>query len=310
MERKIICSVFLVYWCASIGQNKISDNLNYSEKVEKISIASEEVAFVDGGSGEKTLIFIHGLSSNLEAWKKNISALKENYRCIAVDLPGYGTSSRNLSSYSLSDYADFLTCFIEKKHLDNVVLVGHSMGGQIAVHAVLSSPELFKKLILIAPAGIETFSLQEEAVLKSSYTPAMVINSTPEQILTNYKLNFHSFPKDAGFMVEDRINMKEAEDFPNYAEVVVNNVHAMLDEPVFDRLEELSIPVLIVYGKNDLLIPNRFFHPNQTIETLVQDAKENIQDLTVKIIDEAGHFVNFEKPDEVNKEITTFLNKG
>lgn len=310
MIKKILCSAFLICWSATIGQNKISDILNYSGKVEKISIASEEVAYVDQGSGEKTLIFIHGLSSNLEAWKKNIPALKEEYRCIAVDLPGYGKSTRNSSTYSLVDYADFLTSFIEKKQLENVVLVGHSMGGQIAVHTVLSSPDLFEQLILIAPAGIETFSPQEAAVLKSSYTTASVVNSGPDQIRTNYKMNFHSFPEDAEFMVEDRIKMKEAPDFSDYAEVVVNNVHAMLDEPVFDKLKDISIPVLMIYGKNDLLIPNRFFHPDQTIDSLVEDAKERLSNLEVKIIEDAGHFVNFEKPAEVNEEIAEFLKKG
>jgi len=144
-------------------------------------------------------------------------------------------------------------------------------------------------------------------VLKSSYTPTIVVNSTPEQIAANYKLNFHNFPKDAEFMIEDRIRMKEMVDFPDYAEVVVNNVHAMLDEPVFKRLEEISIPVLIIYGKDDLLIPNRFFHPDQSIDSLVGDAKEKISDLQVKIIDEAGHFLNFEKPEEVNVEMIKFL---
>lgn len=310
MVKKIICSVFLISWCASIAQNKISDILNYSEKVEKILIASEEVAYIDEGSGDNTLIFIHGLSSNLEAWKKNVSELKEDYRCIALDLPGYGKSSRNNTSYSLKDYADFLKCFIESKQLKNVVLVGHSMGGQIAIHAVLSSPELFEKLILIAPAGIETFSEQEAAVLKSSYSSAIVVNSTPEQVTANYKLNFHTFPEDAKFMVEDRIKMKGAVDFPDYAEVVVNNVHAMLDEPVFNQLDKLAKPVLILYGNNDLLIPNRFFHPDQTIESLVKDAEEKIPDLKVEIINEAGHFVNFEKPGEVNREIIKFLKNG
>lgn len=307
MVRKILCSVFLICWSASIGQNKISDVLNYSEKVEKISIASEEIAYVDVGAGEKTILFIHGLSSNLEAWKKNIGQLKDNYRCIAIDLPGYGKSSRNSPSYSLRNYAQFITDFIKKKELEQVILVGHSMGGQIAVHSVLSSQDLFEKLILIAPAGIETFSSQEAALMKSSYTTANVINSTPEQIVTNYKMNFHSFPEDAQFMVEDRIEMKESEDFPRYAEIVVNNVHAMLDEPIFDRLAEISIPVLLIYGKNDLLIPNRYFHPNQNLESLVKDAREKITNLRVKTIEEAGHFVNFEKAAEVNEEIEKFV---
>jgi pimeloyl-ACP methyl ester carboxylesterase len=307
MVRKILCSIFLICGSALIGQNKISDVLNYSEKVEKISIASEEIAYVDKGSGVKTLLFIHGLSSNLEAWKKNIGQLQDKYRCIAVDLPGYGKSSRNSPSYSLSDYSQFIKDFIKKKELENVILVGHSMGGQIAVHSLLSSQDLFDKLILIAPAGIETFSSQEAVLMKSSYTAANVINSNPEQITANYKMNFHSFPEDAHFMVQDRIEMQKTDDFPRYAEIVVNNVHAMLNEPVFDRLAEISIPVLMIYGKNDLLIPNRFFHPNQNLDSIIEDAQENISNLRVEMIEEAGHFVNFEKAAEVNEEIDKFI---
>lgn len=275
--------------------------------MEKINISSEEIAYVEQGSGEHTLLFIHGLSSNLEAWRKNVSSLERKYKCVAVDLPGYGKSSKNRTNYSLKDYAAFLHDFIDEKQLKNVVPVGHSMGGQIAIHLVLDNPAKFEKLVLIAPAGIETFSDKEAMLMKSSYTAAMVENSTPEQIKNNYKLNFYSFPGDANFMVEDRIAMKETDDFPQYAQVVVNNISAMLDEPVINKLSEISIPVLMVYGRNDLLIPNKYFHPDQSVDTLVERAKEQISQLQVELIDEAGHFVNFEKSGEVNRIIETFI---
>lgn len=294
-------------WFNAVGQNQINDILNYNEEVEKILIAKEKIAFIEAGSGEKTLLFIHGLSSNLQAWNKNISALKNDYRCIALDLPGYGKSTKNRTSYSLADYAGFLNNFIDEKELHNVVLVGHSMGGQIAVHTVLSAPENFKSLVLVAPAGIETFSGEEALAMKAAYTPEIVAGSTPEQIRNNLKMNFYSFPEDAEFMVEERIEMKETDDIKVYSEVVVNNIHAMLDEPVIARLSEIEIPVLMIYGKNDLLIPNKYFHPSQDINSLVKDAKERISFLKVRLIDQAGHFVNFEKSDEVNKEIREFL---
>lgn len=300
----------MCWFNVAIGQNQISDILNYKEEVEKIKIEGEEIAYVEAGSGEKTLLFIHGLSSNLQAWNKNISALKENFKCIALDLPGYGKSTKNHPAYSLTDYADFLHKFIDQKDLQNVVIIGHSMGGQIAIHTVLAAQDKFESLVLVAPAGIETFSAEEAMIMKASYTPAMVENSTPEQIRSNFKMNFHSFPEDAEFMVEERIAMKDADDMKIYSRVVVNNIHAMLDEPVIDRLEEIKIPVLMIYGKNDLLIPNKYFHPSQDISSLVKDAEERISGLEVKLIKEAGHFVNFERPNEVNKEIGQFLKKN
>ena len=297
----------ILCWLSAIGQNQISDILNYDEEVEKISIANEKIAFTDVGSGGKTLMFIHGLSSNLKSWNKNVSVLKNDYRCITLDLPGYGKSTKNSTTYSLKDYAGFLNSFIEKKNLHNVVLLGHSMGGQVAVITVLAVPENFKNLVLIASAGIETFSEEEAMVMKASYTTAIVEESTPEQIRNNFKMNFYQFPEDAEFMVRERIAMRDTDDMNIYSEVVVNNIHAMLDEPIIDRLSGIEIPVLMIYGKNDLLIPNKYFHPSQDIYSLVKDAKERISTLEVRLIDEAGHFVNFEKPDEVNEEIKQFL---
>lgn len=297
-----------MFWFSALSQNQISDILNYEENVEKILIENEKIAFVDVGSGENTLLFIHGLSSNLQSWNKNISRLKNEYRCIAIDLPGYGKSTKNSTTYSLKDYADFLNSFIEKKNLHDVVLVGHSMGGQVAVHTLLAAQDNFKSLVLIAPASIETFSENEAALMKASYTAEMVEKSTPEQIRNNFKMNFHQFPEDAEFMVRERIEMKNADDMKIYSEVVVNNIHAMLEEPIIGRLSDIEIPVLMIYGKDDLLIPNTFFHPSQDIASLVKTAKENIRNLKVELINEAGHFVNFEKSKQVNALITEFLN--
>jgi pimeloyl-ACP methyl ester carboxylesterase len=309
MKKGILFSLLLLAVNAAGAQERINELVNYSLPVKSIKLESETIAYADEGSGEMTLLFIHGLSSTLNSWKKNIGGLKQNYRCIAVDLPGYGKSSRNRMDYKLKDYAEILQEFIQTMDLKNVILVGHSMGGQIAMHTVLENPEVFEKLILIAPAGIETFSVEEANLMKASYTPAMVINTADEQVLANYKLNFYQFPEDAMEMVEERIRMKTAVDFPDYAEVVVNNIHAMLNEPVIGRLEEIEIPVLMIFGKNDMLIPNKYLHPEESIGNLLKISEEKFQDLEVEVIDCAGHFVNYERPEKVNSEIEEFLKR-
>lgn len=309
MIKRFFCSSVILFWFSALSQNQISDILNYENEVKEISIENEQVAFVDVGSGGRTLIFIHGLSSNLQSWTKNISKLKNSYRCIALDLPGYGKSTKNRTNYSMNDYAGFLKSFIDKKNLQDLILVGHSMGGQIAAHTVLNTQVKFRSLVLIAPAGIETFTEDEAAILEASYTSEMVKASTPEQIRNNYEKNFHEFPEDAKFMVKERIAMKDAEDMNVYSEIVVNNIQAMLDEPVIDRLSEIEIPVLMIYGKKDLLIPNTYFHPSQDVFSLVETAKEKIPNLKVDLIDKAGHFVNFEKSGQVNDSIIKFLNE-
>ncbi|WP_051199679.1 alpha/beta fold hydrolase [Christiangramia echinicola] len=308
MKKGILFSLFSIVITGLTAQHNISEIVTYDLPVKTINIKSESIAYTDNGRGEKTLLFVHGLSSNLDSWKKNFEDLATDYRCIAIDLPGYGQSSRSKTNYSLAEYADILNALAEKMELENVILIGHSLGGQIAMHSVLKYPEAYEKLILIAPAGIETFTEQEATVMKTAYTPAMVVNASDEQVLANYKMNFHSFPEDAQAMVDDRIKMKSAEDFPAYAETVVNNIHAMLEEPVIHEIKNIEIPVLMIFGKNDMLIPNKYFHPSESIESLIETSEEKFQDLEVKIIDEAGHFVNFEKAEKVNGEIRDFLN--
>lgn len=307
MKKRILFSLFSLVLTSLAAQEKISETVTYHLPVKTIKLNSETIAYADEGSGEETLLFVHGLSSNLDSWKKNIAGLSSDYRCIAIDLPGYGKSSRSKTDYSLSEYAGILNEMVEKMDLKNVVLAGHSMGGQIAMHLVLKYPENFKKLVLIAPAGIETFTAQEATVMKASYTPAMVVGASDEQILTNYKMNFYSFSEDAQAMVDDRIAMKSAEDFQDYAETVVNNIHAMLEEPVIEEISEIEVPVLMIFGKNDMLIPNKYFHPSESIASLVKTSEEKFNNIEVKTIDEAGHFVNFEQSEKVNKEIRDFL---
>lgn len=309
MIRRFFFSSMILFWFSALSQNQISDILNYEDEVEEVAIGNERIAFVDMGSGEKTLVFIHGLSSNLQSWMKNISELKKSHRCIALDLPGYGKSTKNRTTYSMRDYADFLNSFIDRKNLENVILAGHSMGGQIATHTVLNAQENFRSLILIAPAGVETFTENEAEILKASYTSEMVEGSTPEQIRDNYEKNFYKFPVDAQFMVEERIAMKEADNMNIYSKVVVNNIQAMLNEPVIEEFPEIEIPVLMIYGKNDLLIPNSYFHPSQDVVSLSETAKEKISNLEVNLIDKAGHFVNFEQSEQVNNLILEFLNQ-
>lgn len=306
MKKRILVSLLCLV-LTSLTAQQISEKVTYHLPVKSIKINSETIAYTDEGDGDKTLLFVHGLSSNLDSWKKNIKGLRSDFRTISIDLPGYGKSSRSKTDYSLAEYAGMLINVVDQLNLKNVILVGHSMGGQIAMHSVIENPDAFEKLILIAPAGIETFTEQEATIMKTSYTPAMVVNTSDEQVLANYKMNFYSFPEDAQQMVDDRVAMKSASDFPDYAETVVNNIHAMLEEPVIDKISSIEMPVLMIFGKNDMLIPNKYFHPSQSIASLVETSKEKFQDIEVKIIDEAGHFVNFEQSQKVNTEIRNFL---
>ena len=267
------------------------------------------IAYIDQGTGKYTLIFIHGLGSYLPAWKKNIDDLKLRYRCIALDLPGYGKSSKGEHDYNMSFFASVLRQFVEKLQLRNVVLVGHSMGGQIALTAALQNTEHIEKLVLLAPAGFETFSAQEKQVLRNLYTPAILKGLPTEQIRKNFEVNFVKFPEDAEFMYQDRLFMRETEEYDRYCAMIPQCVAGMLDEPVFDQLPQIKIPTLVLYGADDALIPNKFLHPTLTTEMVAKAGATCIPGSKLQMIPKAGHFVQWEGAKEVNKVIKKFLGK-
>lgn len=283
------------------------EELEYPYQVRKVMLSSGiEIAYVDEGKGDQVIIFLHGLGSYLPAWKNNIEGLKSSFRVIAIDLPGYGKSSKAPHSGKMSFYADVVKAFAEKLDLTDITLAGHSMGGQITMVTALNYPELVKNLVLIAPAGFEKFSEGQKQWFRSVMTLEGVKNTSAEDIQTNLAVNFYNKPKEADFMITDRIIMRDAKDFDHYCYAVVQSVSGMVDEPMLEMLPQIKQPTLIIFGENDNLIPNRFLNPGKTLK-VAQVGNEKIPNSQLVMVPKAGHFVQFEKPTEVNTAISKFL---
>ena len=291
----------------SIVPLKSFDELNYPYEVKKVRLKGDiEVAYADEGKGAQTIIFVHGLVSYMPAWKKNISVLKNDFRCIAIDLPGYGKSSKAKYDGSMQFYARVLADFIDALELHNVVVAGHSMGGQIGVVAALAYPDKIDKLILAAPAGFERFNKGQRQWFREVFTPDLVKLTPVEAIKSNLAFNFYDMPADAEFMIKDRIEMRSAEDFGWYCYIIPENVKGMVDAPVFDHLKEIKQPVLTLFGKQDNLIPNRYLNGGAT-EKYAKEGAEQIPDCQLIMVDKAGHFVQFEQPEIFNQAVKDFL---
>lgn len=281
----------------------------YDSPVQHLLVAeSIKMAYIEKGKGT-TVLFIHGLGGNLSHWQKNISVLSSNFHCIAVDLPGYGHSDKlfNTDKDQLQFYADVLSTFIRKRDLKSIVLAGHSMGGQIATIMALQHPQLISKLILLAPAGLETFT-EAEAKMLINATPATVFEKQEEAVIRySYNQNFYQQPADAEILIQDRLRLKNCTDFKQYAEAISSSIKGMLDHPIRKDLGKLVQPVLILFGENDALIPNKILHANLKREDLLKQVSKEVKKNKIVIIPGAGHLVQFEKPTEINKEIKIFL---
>ena len=285
---------------------EVFESLQYPYEVRHLNLENGlSMAYVDEGEGE-VLVMIHGLGSYLPAWKKNIATLKADFRCIAVDLIGYGKSSKPEETFTLTEQSAMIAELLEKLEIPRYHLMGHSMGGQISIHHAKQYADRVDKLILIAPAGIETFTDMQRNIFRGMQ-PQFIMMSDAAAIEANLKANFYQYPEEASFMIHDRILMKDDPQFSHYAAAVTAGIHAMVDQVVYDKLEELNTPTLVLFGKEDNLIPNKTFNPDLTTADILQRAKEKIPNSLGALIPEAGHMLMFEKPGEVNRHIHDFL---
>jgi pimeloyl-ACP methyl ester carboxylesterase len=311
MKKLLILMVVLASACTpykNVTMLSSMSELNYPFEVKKAQLSNDvQIAYVDEGSGDETILFIHGLGSYLPAWKKQIETLKSDYRCVALDLPGYGQSSKGDYSYDMLFFANTVAEFIQKLSLDKVTIVGHSMGGQIAITMGLYHPELMEKLVLVAPAGFETFHEGQKQWFRDIFTAKLVKLTPAAAIQSNLAYNFYNVPEDAEFMITDRLAMRTAEDFDWYCIAIERSVKGMVNQPVFDYLPKLDLPVLVMYGENDNLIPNRYLNPGRTIE-IAKSGTERINGAKLRMVPKCGHFAQFDQPDFVNKAIKDFMN--
>ncbi|MCB0654286.1 MAG: alpha/beta hydrolase [Saprospiraceae bacterium] len=287
------------------------EKIKYPYPTKKIHLGKTvRIAYVDEGKGDYTLLMIHGLGSYLPAWQKNIEGLKNHFRCVAVDLPNYGKSSRGDYPFTMNFFARTIVDFIERLQLKNVVLVGHSMGAQIAMTTVLKTRASIQKLVLLAPAGFEVFSAEEKGFFYKSVTPETIKKTSTTQIEQNFALNFfnNELPHDARFMFEDRLRMRaDPIEYDHYCRMIPKCVKGMLEAPVFDHLQNINIPTLILFGKGDLLIPNKLLHPDLDSFQVAQSGQQKIHKSNLHMLSGCGHFILWERPGIVNDHISNFV---
>jgi len=295
------CSGYL-YWDKPALE--FSD-IDYGYSV-KYSEGNPKIAYIDEGKGDQTLILVHGLASNAGFWRYNIPELSKHFRVITVDLPGYGKSQKGNYTYSISFYAEQIKNLIEELNLKNVVYVGHSMGGQIGIMFAIKYPNTLSKLILASPAGFEEFQRGEGDWLRSVMTMKGVKSTTEEGIRRNLSNNFYCWDSKWEWMVEERVRMRKAAEFDEFAYTVVRCVNAMLDEPTFDKLNKIKTPTLVVYGKYDGLIPNPYLNPGFPADVF-KNGIGQINNLKLVELDNAGHMIMIEKADEFNNTVINFL---
>lgn len=265
-----------------------------------------EISYIDEGKGKETILFVHGLASMAEVWSPNIAELKSKYRCIAIDLPGNGNSSGGDLPYTMLFYSICIEKFLELLNIDKVVLCGHSMGGQVSVIYYLRNSAKVSKMVLAAPAGLEHFTSSEKQLFKGMVTMGQYMYADPQQLTAMLKDGFYHSNHETSQLIDMMKNAGSTLQFGKYHQMMSKSMIAMMDEPIQEFLPQIKCPVLLIFGKKDQWIPNRLFHHYNT-QQVADEAIKHIVGAQLVMIDNCGHFLQWEAPQKFNREVQLFL---
>jgi hypothetical protein len=274
---------------------------------QHVTVMGVDVAYVDSGGSGPPLVFVHGLSSSLGFWEYQIPAFAHTHRVLALDLPGYGSSSRPDAPCTPPWYATVVSAWLDAVGVDRATIVGHSMGGQIAIQLAVTEPSRVERLVLSAPAGLEPFQPGAAKFMKDFWTERRAAQTTEEQVRANFLTQVFNH-RDAGVerLIEERVRLGQSERFGGTSVAVARSVAGMLDFPVRDRLGAISVPTLVVFGSADRMIPNPIFTGGAT-RSIARVAEERIPGATVVLIPGAGHTVHHDAPEQFNAALEAFL---
>ena len=122
-------------------------------EVKFLDLNGDRVAYRDEGSGE-VLLLIHGMAGSSDAWRELVPRLAKNYRVVAPDLLGHGQSTKPRGDYSLGAFAVWLRDLLDELGIARATIVGHSLGGGVAMQFIYQHPDYCERIILISSGGL------------------------------------------------------------------------------------------------------------------------------------------------------------
>jgi len=272
------------------------------------NIKGQSLHVHESGSAEnrRTAVLIHGWSSSWYANSPLLPMLSQRYRCLAVDLPGYGQSPALPYRASIQAYADLIADLILSLNQGHpVVLVGHSMGGMIGLTLTLSHPELVERMVLLCPTisgklsmfinlFMSPFVLLERLLI----TRKLVEWLEPQMLqLTDYLLRPALFADRSGISRDEYVHIRADARRPGQGRVRAECFWAMRQHDLRGQIGRIKTPALVIWGMEDNTVPLR------DASVVAREWPE----ADLRIIPNAGHWPQFETPHVTDRYVRAFL---
>jgi pimeloyl-ACP methyl ester carboxylesterase len=280
-----------------------------------VHVGSVRVHHTHGGQGSPVL-FIHGLgSSGYIEWRFNLEPAGARHRVYAPDLPGFGRSDKPRARYGIPYFTRFIERYLESRDLRSVAVVGASLGGRIALELTLKHPELVSKLVLVnalglgrpnvrVSYGLVTIPRVGEALMGLARD---ALRWAPPAMIRRVAARYSGATADLNRTMDDVYidHLRELYAAEGFHDAYLATVRSLVTpQAVFGahqdmtkRLNELNVPVLLIWGADDPLFP--VAHASRA-HALIERSR-------LAVIEGAGHTPQAERPEEFNRVLNTFL---
>jgi pimeloyl-ACP methyl ester carboxylesterase len=272
-----------------------------------LELHGDRVAYRDAGDGE-VLLLIHGMAGSSETWRSVMPALSKKFRVVAPDLLGHGQSAKPRGDYSLGAFAVWLRDFLDELGIGPASVVGHSLGGGVAMQFVYQHPDYCNRLILISSGGLGP---DVGTILRLLSAPGaelvLPIIAVPPVLTAGNKLR--SWLTGAGIR-----SPRGAELWSAYSSLsdrqarqsFLRTLRSVVDYrgqavSALNRLQlRAEVPVMAIWGDADSIIPVDHAHAAHAART----------DSRLEVLEGVGHFPHVEAPAAVAELIEDFITSG
>lgn len=267
-----------------------------------IQVGNIKARYWDTQGSGTPVVLLHGLGASVEVWSATFPALDGHRRVLAVDLPGFGRSDKPEASYTLSYMADFVRGFLDVMAVERATLVGHSLGGGVALRLALDIPARLERLVLIAPAALGRGG---SPVLRLMFLPGVgELLSRPSRAGTErfFKLATHDPRVVTDAIIDVAFQLAQ---LPGARQAFLRTLRAQANGlgqrnsvfgPILAGLGRVAAPTLVLWGRQDRIIP-------------VAHAKvaRAIAGARVEVWDGCGHLPMIECSEQFNRLLLEYV---
>lgn len=265
------------------------DDADGGSRYQFVELPFGRVRYATCGDGPETVVLVHGFGGDLDNWLFNIDALGEAATVYALDLPGHGQSVKTIADPTIPGLAGALIAFMDALEIGSAHLVGHSLGGALAIETASTAADRVSSIALIASAGLGS-------EINGAYLSGFVGAASRKEMKSALVELFADAKLVSRQMVDDLLKYKRIDGVGEVLQTLSAQVFpdGAQQTLLVEQAAAAAVPVLVVWGQDDRIIPAS--HANR-----LDDAAK------VEIVEGAGHMVQMEAAGRVNTLLTAHI---